>query len=92
MLGYETPLTYPDRLDRLNLLALSYRRDISVLCQLYQGIYRFLGYQNIFKILAYYPQIVYILEMTRDVLDNLNNQIFKYHDVKIGNLEHFILT
>ena len=34
MFGYESPLTYPDRLDRLNMLPLSYRRDISDLCQL----------------------------------------------------------
>ena len=38
MFGYESPLTYPDRLDRLNMLPLSYRRDISDLCQLYKFI------------------------------------------------------
>ena len=38
MFGYESPLTYPDRLDSLNLLALSYRRDISDLWQLYKFI------------------------------------------------------
>ena len=32
------------------------------------------------------------LEMTSDVLDNLNHQIFQYHDVKMSNLENFILT
>ena len=69
MLGYESPLTYPDRLNRLNMLSLSYRRDISDLCQL--------GYK---KILDHYLQTVYILEMTRDVLDNLNHQIFQYHN------------
>ena len=35
---------------------------------------------------------VYILEMTRDVLDNLNHYIFKYHSVKMSNLENYILT
>ena len=34
----------------------------------------------------------YILEMTRDVIDNLNQQIFQYRDVKMSNLENFILT
>ena len=38
MFGYESPHTYPDRLDRLNMLPLSYRRDISDLCQLYKFI------------------------------------------------------
>ena len=38
MFGYESPLTYPDRLDRLNVLPLSYRRDISDLCQLFKFI------------------------------------------------------
>ena len=38
MFGYESPLTYPDRLDKLNMLPLSYRRDISDLCQLYKFI------------------------------------------------------
>ena len=38
MFGYESRLTYPDRFDRLNMLSLSYRRDISDLCQLYKFI------------------------------------------------------
>ena len=39
MFRYESPYTYPDRLDRLNiLLPLSYRRDISDQCQLYRFI------------------------------------------------------
>ena len=50
------------------------------------------SYTNLFKILAHYLQTVYILEMTRDVLDNLNHQIFQYHDVKMSNLEKIILT
>ena len=82
--GYESPLTYPDRLDKLNKLPLSYRRDISDLCQLYKFIQDpcSLGYL----------QTVYILEMTIDVLDNLNHQIFQYHDVKMSDIENFILT
>ena len=60
MFGFESPLTYPDRLDRLNLLPLSYRRDIAVsVIQIY------------LMILVHYLQTVYILEMTRDILDNL---------------------
>ena len=38
MFGYESPHTYADRLDRLNMLPLSYRRYISDLCQLYKFI------------------------------------------------------
>ena len=38
MFGYESPLTYPDCLDSFNMLPLSYRRDISDLCQLYKLI------------------------------------------------------
>ena len=38
MFGYESPLTYPDRLDRLNMHSLSYRQDISDLCQVYKFI------------------------------------------------------
>ena len=38
LFGYESPLTYPDRLDRLDMLPLSYRRDISDPCQLYKFI------------------------------------------------------
>ena len=38
MFGYESPLNYPDRFDRLNMLPLSCRRDISDLCQLYKCI------------------------------------------------------
>ena len=34
----------------------------------------------------------YILEMTSDVIDNLNQQIFQYRDVKMSNLDNFILT
>ena len=50
------------------------------------------SYTNLFKILAHYLETVYILEMTSDVLDNLNHQIFQYHDAKLSNLENFILT
>ena len=50
------------------------------------------SYTNLFKILAHYLQTVYILEMTRDVLNNLNQQIFPYHDVKMSSLEKFILA
>ena len=50
------------------------------------------SYTNLFKILAHYLQTVYILEMTSDVLDNLNHQIVQYHDVKMSNLENFVLT
>ena len=85
MFGYESPHTYPDRLDRLNMLPLSYRRDISDLCQLYKFI------QDPRSLPRSLPP-VYILEMTSDVLDNLNHQIFQYHDVKLSNLENFILT
>ena len=85
MFGYESPLTYPDRLDRLNMLPLSYRRDISDLCQLYKFIQDPCSLPD-------YLQTVYILEMTSDVLDNLNHQIFQYHDVKMSNLEKIILT
>ena len=38
MFGYESPFTYPDRIDKLNMLPLSYRPDISHLCQLYNFI------------------------------------------------------
>ena len=38
MFGYESPLTYPDRLGRLNMFPLSNKRDISDLCQLYKFI------------------------------------------------------
>ena len=38
MFGYKSPLTYQDRLDRLIMLPLSYRRYISDLCQLYKFI------------------------------------------------------
>ena len=32
------------------------------------------------KILAHYLQTVYYLEMTWDILDNLNHQMFQYND------------
>ena len=80
--GYESPLTYPDRLDRLNMF-LYHPDEIFQTC---------VSYTNLFKILAHYPQTVYILEMTSDLLHNLNHQIFQYHDVKMSNLGIFILT
>ena len=82
MFGYESPHTYPDRLD--SLICFLYHTD-----EIYQTC---VSYTNLFKILAHYLQTVYILEMTSDVLDNLNHQIFQYHDVKLSNLENFILT
>ena len=82
MFGYESPLTYADRLDRLNMLSLSYRRYISDLCQLYKFI------QDPCSL----PPDSVILEMTIDVLDNLNHQIFQYHDVKMSNQFFFIST
>ena len=36
MFDYESPVTYPDRLDRLSLHPLSHTRDISDLCELYR--------------------------------------------------------
>ena len=69
--------------------------SIDLICFLYHTDEIFqtcVSYTNLFKILAHYLQTVYILEMTSDVLDNLNPQIFQYHDVKMSNLENFILT
>ena len=53
----------------------------SDLCQLY-NFYT--------KILAHCLKTVYILEMTRNVLDNLNHQILQYHEVKMSNLERVV--
>ena len=69
--------------------------SIDLICFLYHTDEIFqtcVSYTNLFKILAHYLQTVYILEMTSDVLDNLNHQIVQYHDVKMSNLENFILT
>ena len=82
MFGYESPFTYPDRLDRLNMLP--YHTD-----EIFQTC---VSYTKLFKILAHYLQTVYILEMISDVLDNLNHQIFQYHDEKMSNLENVIVT
>ena len=53
MFGYESPLTYPDRLDRL-ICSLYHADEIFQTC---------VSYANLFKILAHYLQTVYILEM-----------------------------
>ena len=74
----------PTRIASIDLICFLYHTD-----EIYQTC---VSYTNLFKILAHYLQTVYILEMTSDVLDNLNHQIFQYHDVKLSNLENFILT
>ena len=55
--------------------------SIDLICFLYHTDEIFqtcVSYTNLFKILAHYLQTVYISEMTSDVLDNLNHQIFQY--------------
>ena len=74
----------PTRIASIDFICFLYHTD-----EIYQTC---VSYTNLFKILAHYLQTVYILEMTSDVLDNLNHQIFQYHDVKLSNLENFILT
>ena len=74
----------PTRIASIDLICFLYHTD-----EIFQTS---VSYTNLFKILAHYLQTVYILEMTSNVLDNLNQQIFQYHDVKMSNLENFILT
>ena len=74
----------PTRIASIDLICFLYHTD-----EIFQTC---VSYTNLFKILAHNLQTVYILEMTSDVLDNLNHQIFQYHDVKLSNLKKIILT
>ena len=74
----------PTRIASIDLICFFYHTD-----EIFQTC---VSYTNLFKILPNYLQTVYILEMTSDVLDNLNHQIFQYHDVKLSNLENIFLT
>ena len=82
MFGYESPLTYVDRLDKLNKLPLLYSRDISDLSQLYKSIQ---------DPCSLSPESIDIRNDQR-CTRQLNHQIFQYHYVKISDLDNFILT